>query len=170
MLFRSGFEHFITFSLVIILMDYLSVIFKLLSRRFFVILPTLLFTVIILQDLNALLSPSESLFSETSGLAYVLFVFVLLALCIIADIAVVKLYDNKYYRAISPNGRQFQVLKPTKPWHFISPYSVLVLKSIFRNTRTRTMLFSTILILFLSLLLISKTASKIGRASCRERV
>jgi len=154
-----GFVHFIAFSLIIILMDYLAVIFKLLSRRFFVILPTLLFTVIILQDLTALLSHSISLFSETSGFPYVLLVFILSAFCIIADIAVVNLYDNKCYRAISPNERQFQVLKLTRPWHLIGPYSVLVLKSILRNTRTRTMLFSTILILFLSLLLISKTAN-----------
>jgi hypothetical protein len=153
-----GFVHFIAFSLVIILMDYLSVIFKLLSWRFFVILPTLLFMVIIFQDLTAILSHSISLFSEASGFSYVLLVFILSAFCIIADIAVVNLYDNKFYRAISPNEKQFQVLKRTKPWHFISPYSILVLKSIFRNTRTRTMLFSTILILILSLLLISKTA------------
>ncbi len=154
-----GFMHFVTFSLVIILVDYLSVIFKLISWRLYVLLPILLFVVILFQDMTALLSHSGGLFSESSGFPYVSLVFILLTFCIIADIAIVNLYDNKYYRAISTSEKQFQVLKQPMSWILVSPYSILVLKSIFRNTRTRTMLFSTALMLFLSLLLIYKIAN-----------
>lgn len=151
-----GFVHFIAFTLVIVLMDYLSVILKLLSQRLSVIFLASLFMVIITLDLITQINHSVSLFSGTPEYSYNLLVFILLVFCIIADVSAVNLYGHRRYRAISNNEKLCDVFKLTKTWLLKNPYSILVIKSIFRNARTRTMLFSTILMLFLSMLLILK--------------
>lgn len=141
--------------LTIILIDYVSVILKLIAPRFAALLIFMcLFPVLFFHTMYHF---PEWVFPFVSPVGWFLVAALLAMFIVVSDFVATWAYRYRYYKPESsvdylPGNFHFQCPE------MIFPYMLLTWRSIVRNTRPQTMLFSTLLIITLSGLLIYKIA------------
>jgi len=145
----------VEFILVIIFIDYLSVIVKLLPRCFYFVIIVLILLLLFNQSINNEIGIVFSKLFFKSKIKSILLIFGLLSLLIISDFIVLKLFKRSNYNSdLTPNYKQFD---PFNDWYYRKYYLMLFhIKLIFRNKRSLSLLISTIFLIVLSIVFINQ--------------
>ncbi len=141
--------------LLVLLLDYVAVIAKLMVHRSAAMVISIIF-MLIFWGIISLSIPGWSFMSGMSeGNSGML--ILLISSVIVLDLVVVRAYLYRYFHPESNFTIETRQGK-NKSLELYLPYTLLIYKSIVRNSRPRSMLFSTMLVIILSWVLIVKTS------------